>query len=153
MANGRSRLRDHIRGGVALALAAVLIASCGDDDSAKADTGDFCATFGEHVGEITGSEGAEDGPEVQASFERLLPALDTLDQQAPAEISSEMRDVSAFLREIDPVIARYDYSFERAAAEGTDEDIAFLSSGGPIQSYDAVLAFVRANCPGVDFEE
>ena len=112
----------------------------------------FCTTFGAHVVEFTGI-GVREGPELKASFERLIPSLDELDSRAPAQITGDLRKTTAYLRTYNDILKRYGYSITRLFAEGTKEENSALLDGGPDVSYGNVLDYVKANCPNVTVPE
>lgn len=131
----------------------VTTAACRNDGSSTAGKDEFCGIFGAHVVEFTGVGVGVEPEQMRAASERLLPALDELDEAAPAEIRDELHETTAFLREYYDILSRYGYDFDRLLQEGSADEQAALNSAGTVAAFEEVVRHAESECPDVNVPE
>jgi hypothetical protein len=121
---------------VLLSLAAFLFAGCGgDDDSSSTDassdssggatttaadtdfsgkgSGDFCDLARKYTKDFEDTTEAESSDDLEKTYKDLASAIDKLTSEAPKEIKADAEVVNDKFKEINTLLAKYDYDFSK----------------------------------------
>jgi hypothetical protein len=120
---------------VLLSLAVLFLAGCGgDDDSATSDdtseaadgatttadtdfsgkgSGDFCDLARKYTEDFEDTAEAETSDDLEKTYKDLASAIDKLTDEAPKEIKADAEVVNGKFKEINTLLAKYDYDFSK----------------------------------------